>query len=117
MAGTRDWEQVDNYLILFEKDMDPDEIQNLGGPFEKMYGLQNKIFKADALLGLGRLEEAVEVYSSIPEDLDGLKQHEVRGEYIGDPFRVVKSELKKRKGEELRELFQTRFAGCDFEKL
>ena len=98
-----EWEEIEKYLAVFEKEMDVLKNRTSVGPLQQTYALQMKIFKADASLGLGRLAEAVDSYSSIPEDLDKLQEDGVRREYIGDPFGFVRSELQKKGSEVLKE--------------
>ena len=49
-----------------------------------------KMFKADARLYLGNPEDALDIYSSIVEDLERLKKDGARWEYVGDPFHSVR---------------------------
>lgn len=90
-----DWEQVDLYITKFETEMHNSGFRDGRGTLDKVFGVSMKMYKADAGFYLGRIEEALNVYASIGEDLDKLQDEGACWEYVGDPFHSVKREMRK----------------------
>jgi hypothetical protein len=66
------WEEIMEYLTKFEKEMDVLRAWESTGPFQKTYRLQMKISKVDAKLGLGKFQEAIDIYASLLQKMESL---------------------------------------------
>ena len=99
-----DWEQVELYIARFENEMENSGFRDGRGTLDKVFGVSMKMYKADARLYLGKIDEALDIYASIGADLGKLKEDGACWEYVGDPFHSVKKEIRKGNTELLGQL-------------